>query len=379
MRRPIAVIDSSAEIGGAELSLLPVVARLAQRRHVVAFLPRVGPMSDRLRAAGAELRAGLRIEGALAQASGHYGVTSRAALAGAAMRQQTRLAAALLRLRPATVYCNGFRAQVAATVPARAAGARVAWHVRDFGEFRSLGGTWARLARLADLVIANSAATAGQPALAKLSARVLAVPNGVDLELFRAREREPDGPPTIGMASNLTPWKGHRRFLRVLATVREQAPEVRGRIAGRPIYDTAGHRDFPDELRAEIQALGLEGACALEALDYEDMPEWLTRLTALVHCPERPEPFGRILAEAMAVGVPVIGVCAGAVAEVLGSAGVLVEADADDRRVAAAVVDLLRDPARRRQLAAEGRRRAARHFDEAAYATRVADEILALR
>lgn len=73
-----------------------------------------------------------------------------------------------------------------------------------------------------------------------------------------------------------------------------------------------------------------------------------------------PEPFGLVAAEAMGAGTPVIASAVGGLPEVLdhGRAGVLVP-PGDPAALARAVIDLLADPDRRSDLAAEGRRQAA--------------------
>ncbi len=101
------------------------------------------------------------------------------------------------------------------------------------------------------------------------------------------------------------------------------------------------------------------------------MPRWLGSLTALVHCPQRPEPFGRVLAEALATGIPVVACEEGAAPEVLGGAGLLA-APHDDAMLAGLIRRLLADPELRARLALAGRRRAEALFDERVYAERVA-------
>jgi glycosyltransferase involved in cell wall biosynthesis len=106
------------------------------------------------------------------------------------------------------------------------------------------------------------------------------------------------------------------------------------------------------------------------------MRDWLAELTLLVHCPERPEPFGRALVEAMAVGIPVVVSAEGGPSEVVGDAA-LVVAPHDDAGLQRATRRLLGDAELRAELSARGRERA-RAFDEGAYAARVAAAVLGL-
>jgi len=232
---------------------------------------------------------------------------------------------------------------------------------------------WSRLARMAAIVFANSTPTAHQPALAGLQRAVRIVPNGVDLRAFPSRAREPAGPPTVGMAAHLTPWKGHLRFLRVVAALREQVPDLRARIAGGAIYNTSEHAAYRERLAGEIRRLGLPDVCIVEVVAPEAMPAWLSQLTLLLHCPDRPEPFGRVLVEAMASGVPVVAASGESAPEVVGEAGLVVPL-ADDGAIREAALRILGDGELRRRLAVTGRRRAEQRFAESECADRVADD-----
>jgi len=371
---PVAVINSTAQVGGAELSLLPVLAELVHRRRVVVFLPASGPLEERLAAIGVEVAAGFELHGALSTASGTYGGPYPLTMVLGAVRQQWALERSLRRLKPAVVYCNGVRAQVGGTLPAWVAGASVVWHVRDFGRPGLLGRVWRLLASRPARVIANSHATAAQSGLRR-AREVSVVHNGIDLDVFRPRTCEPPGPLVIGMAGHLTPWKGHQRFVRLLAELRRELPTVQGRIAGNAVYDTDGHGELGEAIVQAGRRHGVDEALRIESLSPEEMPAWFGRLHVLVHCPEAPEPFGRVLAEALAIGVPVVSSSGGGAREVVGPAGRVVPPN-DENALHAAVLDLLLHPEHRRALAEMGPARAASEFEEGLYAGRVADSIL---
>ena len=74
--------------------------------------------------------------------------------------------------------------------------------------------------------------------------------------------------------------------------------------------------------------------------------------------PSLDEGFGITALEAMTIGVPVIAANRGALPEVVGDAGTLIE-PLDDAAITAAMVRLLDDPTRMRACAEAGVRRAA--------------------
>lgn len=363
--RHVVIISSSGELGGGELSLLPVLSDLARRARVTLMTPAAGPLEAAGHDEGAEIDHGFRLSARVRASSGLYGAGGARTAVSAAASQFT-LARALRRLRPDLVYCNGTRAQVGASAAGRSAGARVVWHVRDFARAGPVGVAWRATALLPAMIIANSQATADQPALRHVRRRVRAIPNGIDLARFRFRPSAGEGASTIGMAAHLTPWKGHERFIHVVGRLLPHHPDLQARIAGAAHYDTAGNAGFRGRLERLIAELGLESVCRLEHVPPAAMPDWLAGLSVLVHCPDNPEPFGRVLAEAMAVGIPVVAAASGGALEVVGPAGITI-APRDEARVVDAVSSLLRDPAQQRRLARLGRERAELCHDERRY------------
>ncbi len=88
-------------------------------------------------------------------------------------------------------------------------------------------------------------------------------------------------------------------------------------------------------------------------------------LDVVIHASVEPEPFGRVLAEAMVCARPVVATNAGGVPEVLGrdgAAGLLVPSG-ESLALATAVLDLVGDPSRREAMGINGRKRAQELFD----------------
>ncbi len=189
---------------------------------------------------------------------------------------------------------------------------------------------------------------------------------GVDPDLFRPLDRRPEQPFTVGYAGRLVPEKGVDLLLLALA----QAPRVRARLVG----------SGPEQRLLEhlIQDMGLQDRVTLEApVPSTQMPALLPQLDALV-LPSRTRPnwkeqFGRVLIEAMACGVPVIGSDSGELPHVIGDAGLVFPEE--NVPALARHLRVLRDDAElRARLAGLGRARVTAHFTQ----TKVAEQTLAV-
>ena len=172
---------------------------------------------------------------------------------------------------------------------------------------------------------------------------------GVDEEAFTPGPPRTGVPFTVGFAGRLVPEKGVDLLLRALAA----APTVHARVLG----------DGPQRaaLTALAQSLGVAHRVRFEPpLPSTRMPEFYRALDALAlpsrTLPSWKEQFGRVLIEAMACGVPVVGARSGEIPHVVDDAGLLFpEGDAD--ALAAHLRALAASAALRDDLARRGRAR----------------------
>lgn len=291
--------------------------------------------------------------------------------------------AALARSRQADIiHTNGLKAHLLGGVAGRLARIPVVWHLHDFppeGMMRPIFGAGAR--KLASTIIANSDAVAASVRSNDgIEPGVTRIYNPVDLSRFRptlarGRVRTEIGLKNdallVGLVAHFTPWKGHELFLSIARLVTEAVPKAHFVIAGGEIYETDGHEGYAAFLNRRAAALGVRDRVTFLGLR-EDMPEVLTDLDVLVHCPTLPEPFGRVLAEAMAVGCPVVAARCGGIPEVVmdGVTGRLVPPN-DVGGFASAVVRLLAEPALRESFGRAGRIRAEALFSAETHALEV--------
>jgi glycosyltransferase involved in cell wall biosynthesis len=282
-----------------------------------------------------------------------------------------RLAASARRARVDVIHTNGMKAHLLGGLAGRLVGVPVIWHLRDFPPRGWAGRTFREAARrLPEVILAPSDAVTASIRLPGLT-RGRVVPDPVDLDGFHPGIRADrfrrelgieDDEPLIGMVGHLTPWKGHELFLQIARAVADRMPGSRFVVAGGPIYETHGHAGYAETLRRKASASGLSQRVTFLGIR-DDIPELLAGLDVLVHAPIAPEPFGRVLAEAMAVGRPVVAARCGGIPEVVedGVTGFLV-APGDVVAFTTAVERLLVDPGLRRRLGEAGRRRATLRF-----------------
>jgi glycosyltransferase involved in cell wall biosynthesis len=227
-------------------------------------------------------------------------------------------------------------------------------------------------ARRADRIIVPSAYTAGQ-VTARLDVpadRISVCPEGVPPWVARGAG-PPSGRPRgfILFLGTLEPRKNVNGLLAAYARLLELKPDappllLAGKAPPEAALVLAQLRKVP--LAGRVEHLGYVRPEARQAL-YED--------AGLLVMPSFDEGFGLPVAEAMSLGVPVIASNRGALPEVLGDAGLLVEPDVPDS-IAAAMARVLSDRALAVSLAARGRERAlAFSWERCAALTREAYEL----
>jgi glycosyltransferase involved in cell wall biosynthesis len=369
-RPTILFVDQAGELGGAELSLLDIARHYARTGCVVLF--RDGPFERALAAAG--VRTVLVPAAApLMEVRRDGGIASSFAALGALSRVVRHLAR-LSRGRE-LIYANTQKAFVASAIAGLVARKPVVWHLRDIlaPEHFSRSNlrlvialTWLPHVR----VIANSQATAQAFVAAGGSGRrVVAIPNGIDPgpfapvdpeSLARLRAELSLGPgPIVGLFGRLAAWKGQH----VLADAMAQIPGAQAICVGGALF---GEEPYERALEAQLAQSGLAERVRLTGFR-SDVPALMQLCDVVVHASIAPEPFGRVVVEAMLSGRPVIASKAGGIAEIVedGRSGLLIE-PGDPDVLAAAIRRLLDDRALAGQLADAGRRRALASFGLAA-------------
>jgi glycosyltransferase involved in cell wall biosynthesis len=388
----IAFLSVSDQIGGSEAMLLEILAALGRSRPswpLYVVLPGTGPLADRAAALGAHVVA-VPMPGSLSRL-GDWRVTGRGkgALALKLLRAAADLPAYEGRLRgvlsaigPDVLHTNGFKAHIVGA-RARRTGRGLVWHVHEYVGNRPMTRRLVRrYARRASSIVANSESVAADVRrIAGTHAGVRVIYNAVDLARFSpdgpvidldARcglDRAPAGAVRVGLVATFSRWKGHETFLRALAALPPRLP-VRGYVIGGALYDTDGSQHSAGELRAFAASLGLEGRVGFTGF-VGAVDGVMRALDVVVHASTMPEPFGLVIAEAMACGRAVITSGTGGAGELVrDGVDAVTHRPGDMADLASRIEMLAADAPLRARLGRAARETAGRRFD----AARLAEE-----
>lgn len=382
----IVFLSPSGELGGAETALLDMLAAIREARPdwpLALIAASDGPLLAK--ASTYADAAALSFPNALARL-GEWGtrqsIASRLRLGAAlvaasapAVSYARRLRRRLRDINPDIIHSNGLKMHLLGA-RVRPPHAKLVWHLHDYPAARRLT---ARLltsqVQRCDAVLANSQSVAAE-ARRMFGARVPVhtIYNSVDLERFTPSGPRADLdalaglPPLgadgirVGLVATFARWKGHAVFLEALARLRGLVP-VRGYIIGDSIYQTGASQYSRDHLLERARSLGLGDRVGFTG-KVDDVPGALRALDIAVHASTEPEPFGLVIAEAMACGRPVIVSRAGGAAEIA-QGGAVFHEPGDSAQLAERIRELAGDPARRAALGAEGREAALRLFSRA--------------
>jgi glycosyltransferase involved in cell wall biosynthesis len=318
--------------GGAETTLMRLLSRLAAGGwQVTLTTPGEGPLRDEALRGGYDWRP-LPL-GGLARGAG-----ARAVLSFPAARRLAR--------EHDVVYLNG--AVCGRVLPALPDAPVRVLHVHDM--VRRVPRFWRR----ADVVLADSQAAADR--LRGFDPHVVFVP--VDPDPPAAEAPWPTGNgPVIGFVGRIEPRKGPLDLVRAAPAIRRGAPGAHLVMVGEDPFGS-------DPAYTEAVLASPE----VEHHPWTDNAPGLMRHLDVLVLPSYEEPFGTVLAEAMAVGTPVVATRVDGLPEVVrdGVTGRLVS-PGDPDGIATAVLEVL---ARRDEMG-EAAREHARRFAADDYALRV--------
>ncbi len=380
-------LNPTASMGGAERVLVDVLATVRATQPAWALgliVGNEGTLAEEARRLGVQTtvlpfpREFARIGDAGLKGPGAWFTFVRHALVGgvAMVGYMRRLARAVRHFAPDVMHSNGFKMHLLSAL-AKPDQSALVWHFHDYLSSRRIASRLIRRLRTrCDAIIAVSESVAADiRGVLGSSPPVHTIWNAVDLTRFA-----PDGPSAdldrlsglpaaagmvrVGLVATFARWKGHMLFLNVMRALATRH-DVRGYIVGGPLYETDGSQYSIDELRSAIRRFGLEHTVGLTGF-IRDSATALRELDVVVHASTSPEPFGLVMAEAMAAGRAVVVSQTGGVAEIVkAETNALSYPQGDEQALTRQVERLVADVGLRRRLGNEAHRAAVAQFDPA--------------
>lgn len=270
------------------------------------------------------------------------------------------------------IYANTQKALVVGAIASFLARRPLVYHLHDILSLEHFSKTNLQVAvnlinRCAALVIANSQASkmafleaGGKSDLVRVVYNGFAAKNyEVDeLEVRNLRENlKLEDKFVIGHFSRLSPWKGQHILIDALSQCPQDVVVI---LVGDALF---GEQEYVKDLHQKVTALGLENR--VNFLGFRaDIPQLMTMCDLVTHTSTAPEPFGRVIVEAMLCGKPVIAAEAGGAMELVedGINGFLV-APGEPQELAQVIHNCRQESAKTANIANNARISASERFD----------------
>ena len=360
----ILFLDQSGKLGGAELSLLDLVK--FYQHHALVGLFADGSFRQRLEQHQIPVQV-------LTQNS--IKVTKESNLLQG-LSSLTSLLPLLVKIIKIAqdydlIYANTQKAFVIGALASFFSRRPLVYHLRDIISADHFSATNRRIIvtlanQLATLVIANSQATqqsfieaGGKPEIVQV------VYNGFEINRYqnqvsdRNRLRQEFGwenPFIVGHFSRLSPWKGQHILLEALVHCPENVTAI---FVGDALF---GEQDYVTQLHQMVAQLRLEKR--VKFLGFRsDIVALMGTCDLIAHTSTAPEPFGRVIIEAMLCQRPVVATAAGGVIELIqpGKTGWLVE-PGNIQQLTETIINCYQNRQRSAQIAQQAQQQACQRF-----------------
>jgi glycosyltransferase involved in cell wall biosynthesis len=396
--------NHTGQVSGAESLLLMILARLDRTGfEPVVVCPEQGPLANMV----AELRVPVET---LAGLDARY--TWRAdhllRYLKSFLQVIRQIRQKVISIKPDLIHANSIRAGLVATAATFGMGTPVVWHVHDLLPRHPLSTAIRAFAFLSPrttlIAVSQAAANKFSGAFLPWKNRVTVILNAIDLAKFhpnktarqeirdellsgheypsasgtaaellaRGPRSAPPGIPhaefVIGIVGRLAPEKGQLELLHAFAQVLKESPQAMLVMVGAPLFNR--DHEYLQLLKQTAVELGIaervrmpgarkDVAAIMQALD-------LLVINSVV------EAFCLVALEAMACGTPILATVSGGIPELIehGKNGWLLPRR-DEQTLAAAILDLSRQPALCARLAEQGKK----HIDSRFCADRYVSEL----
>jgi glycosyltransferase involved in cell wall biosynthesis len=378
--RTVAILESSAKMGGIQHTTLALAANLHREAwNPIVICPEEGELTRACQAAGVEVRTlpVFRMCSTSVWINNQTKLPNPAAWlwnAGTILATANRISRFLTGLHPDLVITKGLLCHFYGGLAAARAGIPCLWYVQDFISERFCGVYKHVFGMMASAVPTRIAAIGPQiirqlPPHLRDQSRV--VYNPVDTAKFervsssdgvRSELGIPPGATLIGNAARLTPWKGQHHLIEAFREVARAEPRAKLLLIGGSLFGDEGYARRLGKMAAEYK---LEDR-VIFAGHRQDVNRLLCAVDVFAYCALEKDICPLSLLEAMSAALPIAAFDIEGVREAIQDQreGLLAPVG-NSKALAQVLIRLIRDPALRRGLGESARRRAHSAFSVA--------------
>lgn len=267
-----------------------------------------------------------------------------------------RMYSFLKKNNPDIVHCNDtLKLNMDSILAARLAGIPCICHVRGYEKLHFINKICASFVKY--FICVSKAVSNNYFKQGISKEKLVVIPNGLDIKDFPipAHQHRSEQKFIITTIGRMVHWKGHKELLKTIPRILQERKNVEFWIVG----DGELRKDL------EIIATNLDIDQHIKFKGFtKDIVSLLLRTDLVVHIPTKPEPFGRIVIEAMALEKPVIVTNMGGPSEIItdGQDGILIEPNNPDQ-LAREVLKLLDDQDLREKIGKAARSKVEKMYD----------------
>ncbi|MFB5267045.1 glycosyltransferase family 4 protein [Paenibacillus enshidis] len=360
----VAYIDHTARWSGGEVALYNILTHIGEHIDPLVILAEEGDLADRLRQKSIDVRI-VPMDETVRNRNRNAVNLGAPAAAFKMLSYGKRLAPLLKQENVQCVHTNSLKSAIYGAVAAKAARIPLVWHIRDHIGPPYLKPMVAKVIRLMSRFLPNGVIANSKSTLRALELpahkKTLVVYSAFAKTIGSVDETEPAGKDSsefnVVLVGRLAHWKGQHILLEAARSFKEET-RVKFWLAGDALF---GEQDYKRQLEDMIARYELKNVNLLGHVD--DIQGLMRRCDLLIHTSVTPEPFGQVIVEGMAAGLPVIASNEGGPTETVvhDETGLLIQ-PGDPVKLAGAVRWMLEHPAERKLMGQKGMARVKEHF-----------------
>ncbi len=323
--KKILFISHSSIIGGAEISLFTLIQNLDKSKFDISIiLFEDGPFCEILKQTGYEpivIKTSYEILKTKRYELGFipYFILKHLILS---IPNVLKIKKIIRNENPNYIHTNTIKAHILGGIAGKISKKPIIWHFRDYikssftKRIIDFFALW-----LPNLIITNSNFVASQFPI-EMKNKIITIYNGFDFSSIE-NLKEPNlikkeleiniNEKIVGIFSRIDPWKGHEFFIEFASKIIERFPNIKFIIAGN---STEKEKEYELKLKSKLEELGIKQFFLFIGFK-QDVLNYINCVDIVVNPSIEPEPFGRVVMEAMALGKTVVATKNGGPSEII--------------------------------------------------------------